>query len=278
MDLDQKFQVSSGAHSICAAEMTFLRKVQSTECMSTFYNEAFAFAVASKDAQLQAYSSAPLDLLPTCQPKELTFAQLQGRQALLDLLTAYADSIQALMSDGNDQAFDSGSESMAKGLQSVAKQAGFTTITTNEAAGVNAAIDTITHLIVDHHEYDNVKDAASKAELPLESIVNAFKSENSNDASGIQSKLGGIKNDFRIAVLASRDHKGAASFLDIADAHAMLASMTVATDPTQLNAALDALVASNKTLASGDKTTVHQVVSNLVSEGQRAVTIYSGSK
>jgi len=271
-------QFSTGAHSVSAAEMTFLRQVQSTECMSTFYNEAFAFAVAEKDSRSHVYSSAPLDLLPTCQPKELTSAQLQSRQALLNLLTAYADSIEALMGDGNDQAFNSSSESTAKGLQSTAKQAGFTAITPNEVAGVSAAIDSITSLIIDHHEYGNVKDAASKAEPSLESIVNALKSENSNDASGIQSKLDGVKNDFRIGMSASRDHKGAASFLDIAGAHAMLASMNVAADPTQLNASLDALVTANRALASGDKATIRLVVSNLVSEGQKAVVIYNGSK
>lgn len=271
-------QFSTGAHLISAAETTFLRQVQSTECMSTFYNEAFAYAVAEKEARSRDNSSTVLDLLPSCQPTELTYAQLQSRQALLNLLTAYADSIEAVMGEGGDQEFDSNSESIAKRLQSVAKQAGFTAITPNEVAGVNAAIDTITSVIIDHHEYGNVKEATSKAESSLESIVNALKSENSNDASGIQSKLGGIKNDFRIAISASRDHKGAASFLDIVNTHALLASMTVTADPVQLNAALDALVTANKALARGDKATARLVVSNLVSEGQKAVTVYNGSK
>lgn len=271
-------QFATGVHTVGAAEITFLRHVQSVECIRTFYDGAFAFASAEKDPRTGAYPGVVLDLLPTCHPAELTAAQLQGRQAVMNLLAAYADSIQALMSRESDRAFDASSESMAKELQGVAKQAGFTAINANEVAGVNAAIDTITQLFVNRHEYHNVKDAASKAEPALEVIVTALKSENTVDAAGIQSKMGDVKNEFRVAIIASRDHKNAASFLDIADAHAMLASMTVVADPSPLNAALDALVTTNQALARGDKATERQVVANLVSEGKDAVAIFNGSK
>lgn len=271
-------QFATGARAVDAAEITFLRQVQSAECTRTFYDSAFAFASAEKDARTDAYPDVQLDLLPACHPEELTATQLQGRRALMDLLANYADSLQALMNGDSDQVFDASSESIAKGLQDVAEQAGFTAINAKEVGSVNAAVDTITHWFIERHEYHNVREAASKVEPALEVIVDALRSENEVDAAGIKSKLGEVKNEFRIAVISSRDHKGAASFLDIADAHAVLASMTIATDTTTLNEALDALVTSNKALASGDQANAREIIAGLISEGKKAAAIYNGSK
>ena len=271
-------QFAAGAHAVDTAEIAFLRQVQSTECISDFYNAAFAFATAAKNPRTHAYPSVPLDLLPDCQPKELTAAQLQTRQKLMDALAAYGDAMQALMAGGNDQALDSDSESMAKGLQRLAKQGGITSTDANDVAGLNAAVVSITQLIIDHREYSHVKEAASNAEPCLEVIVNTLKSENTADAIGIQAKLDGLKNAFHVAVLTSREQKGAASLIDIAEVHATLESFAAGSDPKQLNAALDALVSSNKALASGDKARAADEVSNLISASQKAVAIYNASK
>ena len=271
-------QFATGAHAVGTAEMTFLHQVQFTECLTDFYTTAFAFATAEKDPHTQEYSSVPFDLLPSCQPKELTTKELQTRQTLMTALASYGDSVQALMSSGTDQTLDTNSEATAKGLQSLAKQEGITSISTSNVAGFNAAVVSITQLIVDHHEYGNVKEAASKAEPSLEVIVNTLKLENATDALGIQSKLNGIKNELHAAVLASREHKGAASLIDIADAHNSLGSFAVTSDATQLNTALDALVSANKALANGDMASASQEVSNLVSESQKAAAVYNASK
>ncbi|HTV83883.1 MAG TPA: hypothetical protein VME63_00640 [Dyella sp.] len=271
-------QFAAGAHAVDSAEIAFLRQVQNSECISDFYSAAFAFATADKDPRTHQYVASPLDLLPVCQPKELTAAQLQTRQSLMDALAAYGDAMQTLMNGNSDQTLDTDGETMAKAIQGVAKQEGFTSIGGNEVAGLNAAVIAVTQWVIDRHEYDNVKDAAAKVEPSLEIIVNALKAANTNDAAGIQVKLNGVKNEFQIAMLAARAHRGAASFMDVANAHALLSSLAVPSDVTQLNKALDALVTSNKAMASGDKASAVQEISNLVSEGQKAVAVYNASK
>lgn len=269
---------AAGIHTVDSAEMAFLRQVQSAECSSRFYSAAFTFATASKDPRTKQYPNVPFDLHPDCEPQELTNDELRLRQTLLDTLAAYGDSMQFLLTGNNNGTPDSWSDAVAKDAENLAKQEKFKSISSSDAAGMNAAVVSIAEVILDHHEYANVKQAAAKAEPSLEIMVNTLKSENTNDAEGIKSKLTGIKQDLYIAARASREQRGAASLFDIASAHAALEPLSVATDVTLLNATLDAMVSSNKALASDDQSALLPEVINFVSQGQKAAALYNASK
>lgn len=263
-------QFDQGVHTVTASEMEFLRQVQAAECTTDFYNQAYKFATAQE---------ANLDLAPQCIPQELTNDELQLRQKLLDAITLYADSLEVLTNGANDSELDSNSSALAKNIESLASHRKFTSVSANDAAGLNVALVTLTEFIIDHHEYTKIRDAASNLQQPLTVIVGALKSENLDDAQGLESKVATITSEFRAAVSSSRDHEGPSSFLDIAQAHSALESILVpAPDVSQLNSALDALVAANQALARPQIIRAMPEISDLTRVGQQAVALFNSSK
>jgi len=276
---DTVTKFDQGAHSAGAAQMGFFRQVQAAECTRNFYKQAFSFATAQKDPQTHEYPSVPLDLMPSCSPQELTNAQLEIRQKLMDTITLYADAIQALANGTDDTSLSKTSQALASNIQGLAKQEGFTAVTATDTAALNAAVVTITSLILDHTKYKEVKDAASAVQPQLTTVVAQLKAENLSDAEGLASKAGSVTNEFSTALLSVRDQRGPASFLYIAQAHITLQSIVAPPpDVAQLNDTLDALVAANQALAGATNGGAIPEVSDLVSRAQQAVVPFNASK
>lgn len=267
---DTVSKFDQGVHTVSVSEMAFLHQVQAAECTRDFYEQSYKFATAQDSA---------INLAPLCTPQELTNDELQLRQKLMDAITLYADTLQALTNGANDSGLDSASSTLAKNIQSLAAQQKFTAVSANDTAGLNAAVVAVTEFIADHHEYTKISAAASDLQTSLATIVGTLKSENVNDAQGLASKLGTVTNDFRTAVSSSRDRRGPASFLDIAQAHTALSSILISPpDIAQLNGALDALVAANQALASPKSAAARPEISALVSCGQQVVSLFNSSK
>jgi hypothetical protein len=267
VNLDQTIATSfsTGAHSVDLAEMTYLKQVQTVDCANQFYTTARAFT--------QKQTDLSFDLLLSCDSKELTNAQLQARQQVMDAIVTYADGIQSLLSGGSNQSMASACEATAKQIQS----SNIPDVTAGETAATSAAVTSLAQILMDNRENADVKAIASKAEPVLETLVITLKSENTNDSVGIAMKLTNIKHYFMAALEAARTQKGEASLLDVTSAHSTLRALSVASDTTSLNRALDALVASNRSLMTGDKLSAMQEVTNLVNEGKNAQAIYSAS-
>ena len=276
---DTATKFDQGAHSAGTAQMSLFHQVQAAECSRNFYVQAFKFATAQKDSETHKYPVVSLDLTGSCSPKELTDAQLQIRQQLMDTIVLYADAIQALANGTDDSDLSENSQKLATNIQGLAKQQGFTAVTSTETAALNAAVVTITTLILDHRKYKEVKKAASSAQPELVIVVAELKAENLGDTEGLASKADSVTNEFYPALLSARDQRGPASFLDIVQAHIALQSIVIAsTNVAQLNDTLDALVRANQSLANATNGGAIPEISDLISRAQQAVTLFNSSK
>ncbi len=276
---DTVSQFDQGVHLVSVSEMAFLHHVQAAECTRNFYEQAYAFATAQPDQKTRRYPQVALNLAPHCTPKELTNSELQLRQKLINALALYADSLEALTNGANNRGLNSKSSTLAKGIQSLASQQKFNAVSANATAGLNAAMVGVAEFVIDRHEYTNIREAASKLQKPLETIIDTLKSENVNDAQGLASKLGTVRNEFRIAALSSRNERGPASFFDITEAHAaLMAIMIPRPDVARLNKALDALVAANKALANPKGVGAIPEIAAFIRRGQATAALFRSSK
>ena len=269
---------NQGTHYLNTAQMSLFHQVQEAECNRNFYSAAFKFA--TKDTN-------ELDLIKPCKNEELTDDQLIIRQKLMDTITLYADAIQTLANGEDDKNLSTNSIALANSINSLAANNKFSAILPSVAgaftpvntAALNTAVVTITNLILDHKKYKEIKDAASGVQKDLSIIVDELKNENTNDVIGIISKKQAVTNEYRTAVLESRNKNGVASLFDIIAArNNILATFPSPQNADQLNKALDALVAANQALANTKEGGAIPAISDLISRAQQAVTLFNSSK
>jgi hypothetical protein len=270
------------AHSVSTTQITFFRAAQTAECTTISYSDAYDYANSVKPVVGANGAKQPVNLTPSCTPKELTSAQLAIRQDLMNSITLYADQIQALASSGDDKNLDSNSQSLASKINSFAKGRGFSSSGLGIAADVEAAIIGITDLIIDHSKLNEIKAAAKSKGLELKLVVGELKKENTDLSAAIDSNLGVQKSE--IATMVASSKGAAAVFFATIQARSLvqnpLAQGAPASDPNtpttnvgQLNDALDGIVTANDAIATASTGGIVSAVSDLVARAQKAQSI-----
>ena len=277
---DTVTKFDQGVHTASIAQMNLFHQVQQAECTRNFYQEAFSFATAQKDTKTQRYPQSIFTItVPSCTPMELNNDQLKIRQKLMDTITLYADAIQTLANGTDDTSLSKNSQDLAASIKGLAIEQKFTAITATNTAALNTAVVTITNMILDHKKYKEIKAAASSVQQELAIVVSELKNENLSDAQGLASKADLFINQFKAPILASREERGAASFLDIVAAHVTVQSLvTSPPNVAQLNEVLDALVTANQALARATDGGAIPEISDLISRAQHAATLFNSSK
>jgi len=269
-----------GAHSVSAAQMNFFHQVQTAQCNRDFYTAAFDYSAHSRVKEVPK-------LVAPCDPTELTNDQLKIRQNLMDAITLYADAIQTLANGSDNKNLSDNSKDLAGNIKTLASQQKFASITPGETAALNAALVTITNMVLDHTKYKHIRDAASQIQPQLAIVVAELKSENLFDAQALKSKANLLDNQFGTALAAARDNAaavspdktGVASFLDLVQAHLTYQSIVITPpDVTKMNDALDALVAANQAVARTTNGGAIPEISDLISRAQQAAALYKSEK
>jgi hypothetical protein len=278
---DTAAKFDQGVHIATAAEASLFHQVQAAECTRNFYRQGFDFVTAIPDDKHKfTPAQSVLDLDSTqCTPSELTDDELDLRQKLLDAITLYADSIQSLTNGTSDTNLSKNSQTLAANIQSLGKQQKFSANTADAAAILNTAVLTLVSAIVDHKIAADVRTAATNAQPFLTTIVAALKTENTADATGLASKTDALINEMRATLSASRERYGAASFMDVIEARAVLQAVIV-TPPKvdQLNQTLDAILSANDALSRSAHGGAIPEISELASRAQQASAIFNASK
>lgn len=262
------------AHSVSTTQMNFFHQVQTAECNQIFYDEAFSYANAQQDKNGK-FPAIKLNLMPSCEPQTLTDNQLMIRQTLLNSITLYADTIQAMATSTDNTSLGNNTQTLAGNINKFAAQQNISSVTTKDTAALNAAVITITDMILDHRKFRDIKTAASAIQTSLATVVNELKSENTADTEGLKSNAEQLVDEYRTAVSSARDAKGAASFLDIVFSRSSLqATVITPPDVTALNKALDSLVSANQALATAGNGGATAEISDLVNRANEANTLF----
>jgi hypothetical protein len=278
---DTTAKFDQGVHYAGAAELSLFTQVRAAECTRDFYRNGFDFATATRDPKTKEYvPNISLDLRAgACINKELTDDELAMRQKLLSTLTLYADAIQTLTNGTADKSLSDEATDLAGNIKKLGTQQKFTGTAATDIAALNAAVITLTTMILDHRSYQHVKDAAQAMKSPLSQVVEALKAENSGDAVGLASKADGLVNEIKSGLDSARDQFGAASFLEVIFAREALQSLIItAPDIKQLNDTLDAIVAANTALARSSDGGAIPEISDLTSRAQQASALFKAAK
>jgi hypothetical protein len=278
---DTAAKFDQGVHYAGAAELSFYNQVRSAECTRDFYRNGFDFATATRDPKTKQYvPNISLDLRSVaCSNKELTDDELALREKLLSTITLYADAIQTLTNGTSDKSLSDKASDLADNIKTLGTQQKFPGTAATDIAALNAAVITLTTMILDHRSYQHVKDAAQAMKSPLSQVVEALKAENLADAVGLASKADGLVNEVKTGLDSARDQFGAASFLEVIFAREALQSLIVTPpDVKGLNDTLDAIVAANTALARSTEGGAIPEISDLTSRAQQASALFNAAK
>jgi hypothetical protein len=279
---DTAAKFNQSVHVATAAEINLFHEVRSAECSRNFFAQGFTFATAQPIDKQHHYAAGDsvLDLDPAhCVPQELTNEELAIRQKLTDTLNLYADSIQSLTNGTSDATLSQNSLKLADDIKGLATQQKFNSTEAGATAALNAAVITVTGMIVDHRIYKDVKTAAGAMQDPLSVIVHQLQRENVADAQGLAGKADGLIDELRTSLGAARDQYGAASFLDVVQARATVQTAVLTPIKVdQLNQTLDSLLTANEALARSAKGGAIPEISDLVSRAQQASAVFNATK
>jgi hypothetical protein len=264
-------QFDKALHTTATTELVLFREVQVGECNDRFYQEAYR--VAGLGANRLDLSQLDLTGSP-CAHQELTDEELAIRQKLLSTLTLYADAIQTL-SEGKGNLDPSPKEkALAESIKSVATQGKFSSVEKSGAAGLDAAVTAVVHVIIDRRVHKDVEGAAGAVQSDLTLVVRELQAENRNDAQGLRSKYGSVNNEMVSTLKLACERGGAGCFFGITSAHAALGSLIVAPpNIEELNKALDAVLAANASLAKPKSENAAAEVAELVDRAQQAAAL-----
>ncbi len=277
---DTAAKFDQGVHEVTVAELNLFNQVQSAECSRNFYTQGFNFVTARTDANTHALIPASLDLRASkCVHTELTDTELDIREKLLQSITLYADAIQTLANGTSYVELSEEAHERASALKQLCEEQKFNSMVATNTTNVNAAVITITSMIIDHSNYKHVKEAALTMQQPLAIIVEALKAENFADAKSLESKTDSLLNELKTGLSAARDKNGVASFLDIVWVRVTLQSIVIAPpDVSQMNEALDAILKANNALARSLNGGAIPEISELIARAQQVSRLFNASR
>jgi hypothetical protein len=269
-------QFDKAVHTTATTELVLFREVQAGECNDQFYQQAYRVAGLGPDR----IDLTQIDLTGGhCTHQELTDEELAIRQKLLSTLTLYADTIRAL-SEGKGNLDPTAKEkALAGDIKSLATQGKFSSVEKSGAAGLDAAVSAVVHIIIDRRVYREVESAAGAVQSELTVVIRELQAENRNDAQGLRSKYGSVNNEMISALKLACERGGVGCFFGISSARTALDSVIVAPpDIEQLNKTLDAVLTANASLAQPKSAGAVAEVSELADRAQRAATLFNESK
>jgi len=232
-------QFDKAVQTAAATELVLFRDVQDGECNDQLYQQAYRVAGLGPDR----LDLAQLDLTGGhCTHQELTDDELAIRQKLLSGMTLYADTIQALSEGKGDLDPSAKEKSLAGDIKSLATAGKFSSLEKGGAAGLDAAMSIMVHVIIDWRVYKDVAAAAGAVQSELTLVIRELQAENRNDAQGLRSKYGSITNEIISALKRPCERGETGCFFGIMAAHTALGSVIVAPpNIEQLNGTLDAV-------------------------------------
>jgi hypothetical protein len=260
-------QFDQGVNAVSANEMVFLKNVQSVDCITAFYIRSSDWARGATDN---------FDITGSCNPTLLTDDQVRLRQAMMDALTLYADSLQALASGSDYAPINSGAKTLSTDITKLSTQLGLPT-SYPIGVGVQTAINALAGMLLDQKRFTDIRKAVTAASPYIEAIVGELKAENTLFAMSVKSKIEQVHLTMRTTVARERSR----SMFDLITVRSILqesnafgtapiagtVGQNAYTDPaliaSGLNRSLDAVLAANKSILTDDPLTIRSAVNNL---------------
>lgn len=269
-------KLSEGAHSAASSETAFLKAVETLDCNSQFYAHARDWAMGTVST---------VDLTGACRPTLITGEQIRIRQQLMEAVVLYADKMLALAVNDDNKTLDANAQKLAKNLNAVAKQSGFSEL--SAASAVEAAILAVAEMALDQRRFTGLKDAALSMAPSLETLVAVLKTENAGFAEGMESKRDLVEISLKEILVKTHRQQVATSFLDVVEMRNILRMANPfgaapvssslpqpALDPLrvaeQLNATLDSIVNVNNAIAHAGTGGVMAAANDLAARAKAA--------
>jgi hypothetical protein len=269
-----------GIHSVSSTEMSFFRSAQTAECTADFYGKASRWARGiDKNA----------DISGICTPQNITDKRIRARQAMMDKITLYADTIEALISSDTDESLCFNSKELVDRMNAILKTCSFFDLSAGN--DIEMAVFNLSQMGLNQRKITEVKAAAQKMEPFLESVIKRLKNENIEVAQDINVHLSDIRKDVK-RLLEEDKQKGMGKFLNLVQARRIVQSANPfgitpisrtkgAIDPHKdplsvalnLNRALEAVLAANKALVRADKGDIVASVRDLISRAHTMESI-----